>query len=130
MTDYFKSTQSPNAKDVYKTLADVLADITIVDLLSDSTLDVDGVELNYIDSINTAITLSAMNALLRNEVIPLRTSTPKHNKPETSTPPTVPKKKLKMNTVAARDKLIYMRDSDISSLDTESDSQLLISSQE
>ena len=36
--NYFKSfTQSPNPKDVYKTVADVSRDITIVDLLEDST---------------------------------------------------------------------------------------------
>ena len=35
-----------------------------------------------------------------------------------------------MNAAAARDKLINMRDNDVSSLDTESDSQSLISSQE
>ena len=115
---------------MHKTVADVSRDITIADSLSDSTLDIDTVELNPINSINTTITLSAMNALLKNEVTPGRTSTPKCNKPETNTPPTAPKKKLKMNAAAARDKLIKMRDSDVSSLDTESDSQSLISSQE
>ena len=38
VTDYFKlSTESPKGKDVYKTVADVSADITIADSLSDST---------------------------------------------------------------------------------------------
>ena len=74
VTDYFKSlTQSPNPKDVYKTVADVSRDITIVDLLADSTLEVDSIEF---ESINTMIALGAMNALLRNEVTPGRTSTP------------------------------------------------------
>ena len=42
----------------------------------------------------------------------------------------LPKKKLKLSGAVARDKLMAMRDSDISSLNTESDSQSLISSQE
>ena len=129
MTDYFKSfSQSPNPKDVYKTVADVLRDITIVDFLTDSTLEMDSIEF---ESINTRIALGAMNALLRNEVTPGRTSTPKHSKPagtpkhtnlESTNPP---KKKLKLCGAAARDKLMAMRDSDVSSLDTESDSQSL-----
>ena len=53
---------------MYKTVANVSHDITIVDFLSDSTLD--GMEL---DSINTMITSGAMNALLINEVTPGRT---------------------------------------------------------
>ena len=48
-------------------------DITIVDSLADSTLEVDSIEF---ESINTTIALGAMNALLRNEVTPGRTSTP------------------------------------------------------
>ena len=76
-----------------------------------------------------------MNALLRNEVTEGRTSapkskpdrTPKCNKPESTNPP---KKKLKLSGAAVRDKLMAMRESDVSSLDTESDSQSLISLQE
>ena len=79
MTDYFKSfSQSPNPKDVYKTVADVSRDITIVDSLTDSTLEMDSIKF---ESIITMIALGAMNALLRNEVVPGRTSTPKR-KPE------------------------------------------------
>ena len=133
VTDYFKLfAQSPNPKDVYKTVVDVSRDITIVDLLTESTLDMDSIKF---ESINTTIASGAMNALLRNEVTSGRTSTPKHkpdgtlkhNKPESTNPP---KKKLKLSGAAARDKLMAMRDSDVSSLDTESDSQSLISSQE
>ena len=132
VTDYFKSfSQSPNPKDVYKTVADVSRDITIVDSLTDSTLEMDSIEF---ESINTMIASGAMNALLRNEVTPGRTLTPKHkpdgtpkrNKPESTNQP---KKKLKLSGAAVRDKLMAMRDSDVSSLDTESDSQSLISSQ-
>ena len=123
----FKSfSQSPKPKDVYKTVADISRDITIVDSLSDSTLDMDSMDL---ESINTTLASGAMNALLRNEVTPGRTSTPKHRKPKAS-PPLPIKKKLKLSGAAARDKLVAMRDSDISSLDTESDSQSIISSQE
>ena len=133
VTDYFKSfAQSPNPKDVYKTVADMSRDITIVDSLTESTLEMDSIEF---ESINTTIASGAMNAFLRNEVTPGRTSTPKHkpdgtpkhNNPESTSPP---KKKLKLSSAAARDKLMAMRDSDVSSLDTESDSQSLISSQE
>ena len=64
VTDYFKSfAQSPNPKDVYKTVADVLRDITIVDSLTESTLEMDSIEF---ESINTTISSGAMNALLRN----------------------------------------------------------------
>ena len=113
-------------------MADVLRDITIVDSLTDSALVVDSIEF---ESINTTIALGAMNALLRNEVTPGRTSTLKHkpegtpkcNNPKSTNPP---KKKLKLSSAAARDKLMAMRDSDVSSLDTESDSQSLTSLQE
>ena len=126
VTDYFKSfSQSPNPKDVYKTVADLSRDITIVNSLTDSTLETDSIEF---ESINTMIALGAMNALLRNEVTLGRTSTPKsskhpgtpkHTNPESSNPP---KKKLKLSGAAARDKLMAMRDSNVSFLDTESDS--------
>ena len=127
--DYFKSfAQSPNPKDVYKTVADVSRDITIVESLTESTLEMDSIEF---ESINTMIASGAMNALLRNEVTPGRTSTPKRkpdgtpkrNKPESTNPP---KKKLKLSGAVVRDKLMAMRDSDVSSLDTESDSHLYL----
>ena len=122
VTDYFKSfAQSPNPKDVYKTVADVSRDITIVDSLTESTLEMDSIKF---ESINTMIASGAMNALIRNEVIPGRTSTPKRkpdgtpkcNKPESTNPA---KKKLKLSGAAARDKLMAMWNSDVSSLDTE-----------
>ena len=125
VTDYFKSfAQSPNPKDVYKTVADVSRDITIVDSLTEITLEMDSIEF---ESINTTIASGAMNALLRNEVTPGRTSTPKrkpdgtpkHNNPESTNSP---KKKLKLSGAVVRDKLMAMRDSDVSFLDTESDS--------
>ena len=103
----------------------------IVDSLTESTLEMDSIKF---ESINTTIASGAMNALLRNEVTPGRTSTPKRkpdrtpkrNKPESTNPP----KKLKLSGASVRDKLMALRDSDVSSLDTESDSQSLISSQE
>ena len=82
MTDYFKSfSQSPKPSDVYNTVADASRDITIVDSLSDSTLDMDSMDMEFI---NTMIASGAMNALLRNEVTPGGTSTPKCRKPEGS----------------------------------------------
>ena len=92
VTNYFKSfSQSPKPNDVYKTVADVSRDITIVDLLLDSTLEMDSMNL---ESINTMIALGAMNALLRNEVTPWRKSTPKCRKPKENPPL---KKKLKLS---------------------------------
>ena len=53
VTDYLKSaSETPKPKDLYKTVANVTKEIFIVDSLSDSTLDVDGMEL---DSINTMV---------------------------------------------------------------------------
>ena len=52
---------------------------------------------------------------------------PKHNNPKSTNPP---KKKFKLSGSAARDKLMAIRDSDDSSLDTESDSESLTSLQE
>ena len=82
------------------------------------------------DLINTTMASGAMNALLANVIAPGRTSIPKCKNPEVSTPTTASKKKLKMNAGAAGEKLDNMRDSDVSSLDTESDTQSLISLQE
>ena len=133
VTNYFKSfSQSPNPKDVYKTVVDVSRDTTFVDSLTDRTLEMDSIKF---ESINTTIASRAMNALLRNEVTPGRNSipkckpegTPKHMNSESTNPP---KKKLKLSGAATRDKLMAMRDSDVSSLDTESDSQSLTSLQE
>ena len=78
-------------------------DITIVDLLTESTLEMDSIEF---ESINTTVASSAMNALLRNQVTTGRTSTPKRkpdgtlkcNKPESTNPPN---KKLKLSGAIA-----------------------------
>ena len=146
VTDYFKSSsQTPKRKEVFKSVADVSHDLTLVDSLDDTPL-----EMDTLDSINTTIASSAMNALLDNIITPGRTSTPirkkpiqtpgnswgttptlKRKNPEPSTSQPGPKKKLKMTAAAAREKLINMRDSDVSSLSTEgSDTQSLIFSQE
>ena len=94
MTHYFKSfSQSPKGKDGFKSLSDVSADITIVDSLSESAMEME------LDSINTTIASGAMNALM-SAVTPGRTSTPKCSRP------------------------------DISSLETESDTQSILSSQD
>ena len=126
VTHYFKSfSQSPKPKDGFKSLSDVSANITIVDSLSKSALEME------LDSINTTITSGAMNALM-SAVTPGRTSTPKHNRPDTVDPSTTNKKKwkLKLSGAAVRDKLMAINDSDISSLKTESDTQLILSLQE
>ena len=107
---------------MYITVAEVSHDITIVDSLSDTTLEKDTIEM---DSINTMKASGAMNALLANVITLERTSTPKRNNPEVSNAQTGPKKKLKMTAATAREKLNNMRDSDISSLETESDMQSL-----
>ena len=114
VTDYFKSfSQSPNPKGVYKTVADVLKDITSVNSLTDSTLEMDSIKF---ESINTRIASGAMNALLRNEVTPGRTSTPKCSKPAGTPKHTnlewtnPPKKKLKLSGAAVRDKSMAMNE--------------------
>ena len=59
VTDYFKLfSQSPKLKDAFKSLSDISADITIVDSLSESALEME------LDSINTMIASGAMNALM------------------------------------------------------------------
>ena len=68
-----------------------------------------------------------MSALLTNEVTPGWTSIPKCPHPDTSTPK-APKIRLKLN--ATIDKLNVMNDSAVSSLESESDSPSLFSSQE
>ena len=108
-------------------MTDVSHDLTIVDSSANSTSEMDMMNLGLI---NIMIGSGAMNALLGNAITPGRTSIPKHKNPEGSTPLKTSKKKLKMNAAASRDKLSNMRDSDISSLGSESDTQSLISSQE
>ena len=110
VTHYFKSfSQSLKPKDRFKSLSDVSADITIVDSLSESALEME------LDSINTTIASGAMNALM-SAVTPGRTSTPKRNRPEMVDPSTTKKKKLKLSGAAVRDKVMAINDSDISSL--------------
>ena len=126
VTDYFKSSQSLKPKNGFKSLCDVSADITIVESLSDGPIEMESMEL---DSINTTIALGAMNALM-NAITPGKTSTPKRSRPVTDDP-TTNKKKLKLSGAAVREKVMAMRDSDLSSLSSsESDSQSLLFSQE
>ena len=126
VTHYFKSfSQSPKAKDGFKSLSDVSADITIVDSLSESAMEM---EMD-LDSINTTIASGAMNALM-SAVTPGRTSTPKCSRPDTVDPSTEKKKKLKLSGAAVRDKVMAINDSDISSLETESDTQSILSLQD
>ena len=124
VTHYFKLfSQSLKPKDRFKSLSDVSADITIVDSLSESALEME------LDSINTTITSGVMNALM-SAVTPGRTSTPKRNRPDTVDPSTTNKKKLKLSGAAVRDKVMAINDSDISSLKTESATQSILSLQE
>ena len=127
VTDYFKSSQSPKPKNRFKSLSDVSADITIVESLSDGLIEMESIEL---DSINTTIASWAMNALM-SAITPGKTSTPKHSRPVMDDPTTNKKKKLKLSGAAVREKVMAMRDSDLSSLSScESDSQSLLFSQE
>ena len=74
--DYFKSvSDSPNPKD------NSTADIYLVDSLVD--MDMSNMELQSID---TTVASVAVSALLRDEVTPDGTSTPKHVCPATTTP--------------------------------------------
>ena len=126
VTDYFKTaSETPKGKDVYKTVVDVSHGITIVVSLDDTTLEMDMMDMDLINTMASG----AKNAILANVLTPGRLSTPKCKNPEVSTPLTAPKKKLKINAATAREKIDNMRDNDVSSLDTESDTQSLISSQ-
>ena len=126
VTDYFKSSQSLKLKNGFKSLSDVSADITIVESLSDGPMEMESMEL---DSINTTIASGAMNALM-SAITPRKTSTPKCSRPVTDDP-TTNKKKLKLSGAAVREKVMAMRDSDLSSLSSsESDSQSLLFLQE
>ena len=83
-----------------------------------------------LDSINTTIASGAMNALMSG-ITPGKTSTPKQPRPLTNDPTTSKKKKLKLSGAVVREKVMAMRDSDLSSLSScESDSQSLLFSQE
>ena len=94
--------------------------------LSDDPMEMESMEL---DSINTTVASGAMNALM-SAVTPGWTSSPKRSRPVTDDPSTK-KKKLKLSGSAVREKVMAMRDSDLSSLSsTESDSQSLLFSQE
>ena len=127
LTDYFKSSQSPKPKDGFKSLSDISADITIVESLSEDPMEMESMDL---DSINTTVASGAMNALM-SAVTPGWTSTPKRSRPATDDPSTIKKKKLKLSGSAVREKVMAMRDSDLSSLSsTESDSQSLLFSQD
>ena len=124
VTDYFKLfSQSLKPKDGFKSLSDVSADITIVDSLSESALEME------LDSINATIASGAMNALM-SAVTPGRTSTPKCNRPKMVDPSTTTKKKLKLSGAAVREKVMTINNSDVSSLETESDTQSILSSQD
>ena len=124
--------------------------LTSVETNKDANAVLTSLEMDTLDLINTTMASSAINALLDNIIMPGRTSTPirkkpiqtpgnssgmtstqKRKNPEPSTSQKGPKKKLKMTAAAAREQLMNMRDSDVSSISTEaSDTQLLISSQE
>ena len=74
VTNYFKTaSEIPKGKDVYKIVADMSRDITIVDSLDDTTLEMDMMDM---DLIYTTMASGAMNTLLANVITPGRTSTP------------------------------------------------------
>ena len=90
VTNYFKTaSETPKGKDVYKTVADVSHDITTVDILDNTTLEMDTMDM---DLINTIMASGAMNTLLANVISTGRTSTPKHKNLELSTLPTALKR--------------------------------------
>ena len=116
MNDYFKSALENPKRDYFKTVADATKDVSLVD-----SLDIDDLELESIDTTVASVTVST---LMRNEVPPGAVSTPKRPVPCTTSTPKPILKKLKLSE--ARDKVMAMNNSEVSSLESDS----FLSSQE
>ena len=86
MKDYFRV-------DNFKTVADATKNVSIVDSLD---FDDDGIDIQLI---NTTVASVAVTALMRNEITPGCTSTPKRQHPSMNTPTSSqqPKKKYKLS---------------------------------
>ena len=105
--DYFRV-------DNFKTVADATKNVSIVDSLDFDDDDID------IQSINTTVASVAVTALMRNEITPGCTSTPKTQHPTSSQ---LPKKKYKLSQ--AIDKVMNMTSTTCNtttSLDSDSES--------
>ena len=105
--DYFRV-------DNFKTVADATKNVSIVDSLDFDDDDID------IQSINTTVASVAVTALMRNEITPGCTSTPKRQHPTSSQPP---KKKYKLSQTI--DKVMNMTSTTCNtttSLDSDSES--------
>ena len=110
MNDYFKSASENPKRDYFKTVADATKNVSLVD-----SLDIDDLELELIDTTVASVTVST---LMRNEVPPGAVSTPKRPVPcTTSTPKPILKK---LNLSEARDKVMAMNNSEVSSLESDS----------
>ena len=107
--DYFRV-------DNFKTIADATKNVSIVDSLDFDDDDID------IQLINTTVASVAVSALMRNQITPGYTSTPKRQHPSINTPTSSqpPQKKYKLSQ--AIDKVMNMTSTICTSLDSDSES--------
>ena len=111
--DYFRVN---NRVDNFKTVADATKNVSLVDSLDfgeDEDID--------IQSVDTTVASVAVSALMRNKLTPGGTSTPKRQRPSTSTSSERPQKQYKLSQ--AIDKVMNMTSTTTcSSLDSDSES--------
>ena len=108
--DYFRV-------DNFKTVAYATQDVSLVDSLDFDDVDID------VQSINTTVASVAVSALMRNEITPGGTSTPKRKRLSVNTPTTSsqpPKKQYKLSQVI--DKVMNMTTTTCTSMDSDSES--------
>ena len=109
--DYFRVN---NRVDNFKTVADATKNVSLVDSLDFDEEDID------IQSVDTTVASVAVSALMRNEITPGRTSTPKRQRPSMSTSSEQPQKRYKLSQ--AIDKVMNMTSTTCTSLDSDSES--------
>ena len=105
--DYFRV-------DNFKTVADATKNVSLVDSLDFNEEDIE------IQSVDTTVASVAVSALMRNEITPGRTSTPKRQRPSMSTSSEQPQKRYKLSQ--AIDKVMNMTSTTCTSLDSDSES--------
>ena len=109
--DYFRVN---NRVDNFKTVADATKNVSLVDSLDFDEEDIE------IQSVDTTVASVAVSALMRNEITPGRTSTPKRQRPSMSTSSEQPQKRYKLSQ--AIDKVMNMTSTTCTSLDSDSES--------
>ena len=109
--DYFRVN---NRVDNFKTVADATKNVSLVDSLDFDEEDIE------IQSVDTTVASVAVSALMRNEITPGGTSTPKRQRPSMSTSSEQPQKQYKLSQ--AIDKVMNMMSTTCTSLDLDSES--------